>query len=138
MEPGLVYDISDAEYLDFLCALTMRLEDQCLPNRIYDVAALNYPSFAVQLPAGGGRWSWTVRGGGDNGEGGAGRDAVLADRREAELQCELHVGGTVGFGRLVWTSDMYVVSSPIAVIWRRETHHISYSKHKKNDCMNES
>ncbi|OEL35929.1 Subtilisin-like protease SBT1.7 [Dichanthelium oligosanthes] len=57
VDPGLVYDISDAEYLDFLCALkystTMiaavaRSRDfGCAENRTYSVGSLNYPSFSV-------------------------------------------------------------------------------------------
>uniref|UniRef100_A0A453LVU1 Subtilisin-like protease n=1 Tax=Aegilops tauschii subsp. strangulata TaxID=200361 RepID=A0A453LVU1_AEGTS len=64
VDPGLVYDLTAADYLDFLCAieyepaqiaaLTKHSSDHCSPNRTYSVAALNYPSFSATFPAAGG------------------------------------------------------------------------------------
>ncbi|CAN6317647.1 unnamed protein product [Urochloa humidicola] len=57
-DPGLVYDLSARDYVDFLCALkyspamiaaVARSRDgaTCDGNRTYSVGELNYPSFAV-------------------------------------------------------------------------------------------
>lgn len=64
VDPGLVYDITAADYVDFLCAinygpmqiatLTKHSTDGCSANRTYAVTALNYPSFSVMFPAAGG------------------------------------------------------------------------------------
>ncbi|VAI37061.1 unnamed protein product [Triticum turgidum subsp. durum] len=64
VDPGLVYDLTAADYLDFLCAieyepaqiaaLTKHSSDHCSANRTYSVAALNYPSFSATFPAAGG------------------------------------------------------------------------------------
>ncbi|RLN34776.1 hypothetical protein C2845_PM03G17820 [Panicum miliaceum] len=130
----------------------MRVEDQCLANRTYDVAALNYPSFAVQLPAGGGtathpRTATNVGRPGTYraaanvtvaaGRHGPGPAAAITVKVEpAEMRFSqagekqsysvsftsgAMTAGTVGFGRLVWTSDMYVVSSPIIIIKTRKS-----------------
>jgi subtilisin family serine protease len=65
VDPGLVYDLTAADYLDFLCAikyepaqiaaLTKHSTDRCSENRTYAVTALNYPSFSVTFPAAGGK-----------------------------------------------------------------------------------
>uniref|UniRef100_A0ACD5X8X5 Uncharacterized protein n=1 Tax=Avena sativa TaxID=4498 RepID=A0ACD5X8X5_AVESA len=65
VDPGLVYDLTAADYLDFLCAidyepaqiaaLTKHSTDRCSANRTYAVSALNYPSFSVTFPAAGGK-----------------------------------------------------------------------------------
>ncbi|EER90842.1 subtilisin-like protease SBT1.7 [Sorghum bicolor] len=65
VDPGLVYDITAADYIDFLCAnnyepaqiaaLTRQHPSEgCSANRTYTVTALNYPSFSVAFPAAGG------------------------------------------------------------------------------------
>lgn len=64
VDPGLVYDITAADYVDFLCAinygpmqigaLTKHSTNGCSANRTYAVTALNYPSFSVTFPAAGG------------------------------------------------------------------------------------
>jgi hypothetical protein len=65
VDPGLVYDIAAADYVDFLCAINYgpmqiaaltkkRSSDVCIANRTYAVNALNYPSFSVEFPAAGG------------------------------------------------------------------------------------
>lgn len=65
VDPGLVYDITAADYVDFLCAINYgpaqvaalakhSTADRCSANRTYAVTALNYPSFSVTLPAAGG------------------------------------------------------------------------------------
>ncbi|KAK3150017.1 hypothetical protein QOZ80_3AG0226350 [Eleusine coracana subsp. coracana] len=58
LDPGLVYDLSTRDYVDFLCALkyspamiaaVTRSRDQyaCADNKTYSVGDLNYPSFSV-------------------------------------------------------------------------------------------
>nr|XP_043635101.1 subtilisin-like protease SBT1.7 [Erigeron canadensis] len=59
LDPGLVYDASTIDYLNFLCALnysstTIKIysggEFACIKGKKYRVEDLNYPSFAVPLP----------------------------------------------------------------------------------------
>nr|XP_010939822.1 subtilisin-like protease SBT1.7 [Elaeis guineensis] len=57
MEPGLVYDLTADDYIDFLCALNYtslqiaavakRTNYACDDKKTYAVSGLNYPSFAV-------------------------------------------------------------------------------------------
>lgn len=57
LDPGLVYDLGAADYLDFLCALNYTALQigalagsrnfTCSSGKSYAVAALNYPSFSV-------------------------------------------------------------------------------------------
>ncbi|KAK4428649.1 Subtilisin-like protease SBT1.7 [Sesamum alatum] len=58
LDPGLVYDITVDNYVDFLCALKYsssmikiitKQDYSCKVNKEYSVAGLNYPSFAVPL-----------------------------------------------------------------------------------------
>ncbi|XP_057973216.1 subtilisin-like protease SBT1.7 [Malania oleifera] len=61
LHPGLVYNMSFQDYLDFLCALNytsdqiklftsvMNITFNCDSTKTYHVEDLNYPSFAVQL-----------------------------------------------------------------------------------------
>ncbi|XP_072955848.1 subtilisin-like protease SBT1.7 [Typha angustifolia] len=56
-DPGLVYDLTAADYLDFLCALNYSSFEissiapqsnfTCDPKKAYSVTRLNYPSFSV-------------------------------------------------------------------------------------------
>ncbi|XP_042377919.1 subtilisin-like protease SBT1.7 [Zingiber officinale] len=67
MDPGLVYDLTAEDYLDFLCALNYsafrlailarRSDFACDAARAYAVEELNYPSFAVTFPSSGGEAS---------------------------------------------------------------------------------
>ncbi|RRT66095.1 hypothetical protein B296_00012329 [Ensete ventricosum] len=60
IDPGLIYDLTVDDYLDFLCAsnytpfriasLTKRSNFTCDATRTYAVSELNYPSFAVAFP----------------------------------------------------------------------------------------
>ncbi|GKT55258.1 subtilisin-like protease [Colletotrichum tofieldiae] len=56
LDPGLVYDISPNDYVDFLCAVNTtsafitgitRSNYSCISNRTYSAYDLNYPSFSV-------------------------------------------------------------------------------------------
>ncbi|CAH8384964.1 unnamed protein product [Eruca vesicaria subsp. sativa] len=56
--PGLIYDLTTEDYLDFLCAMDYTSSDieivsrrsyTCDPSKTYSVADLNYPSFAVYV-----------------------------------------------------------------------------------------
>ncbi|KAF8092742.1 hypothetical protein N665_0402s0030 [Sinapis alba] len=58
INPGLIYDLTTVDYLDFLCALNYnsslikiisRGNYACDPSKTYSVADLNYPSFAVNV-----------------------------------------------------------------------------------------
>nr|QOQ34357.1 SBT4 [Nicotiana benthamiana] len=60
LNPGLVYDITADDYLNFLCALDYtpsqisslaRRNFTCNESKKYSVTDLNYPSFAVSFPA---------------------------------------------------------------------------------------
>ncbi|XP_009758000.1 subtilisin-like protease SBT1.7 [Nicotiana sylvestris] len=60
LNPGLVYDITTDDYLNFLCALNYtpsqisslaRRNFTCNESKKYSVTDLNYPSFAVSFPA---------------------------------------------------------------------------------------
>ncbi|KAG2545692.1 hypothetical protein PVAP13_9KG226238 [Panicum virgatum] len=150
VDPGLVYDIAAADYVDFLCALnygpmqiatlTKRSADGCTANRTYAESALNYPSFAVTFPAGGGtvKHTRTVTNVGQPGtyrvtaSAAAGGTPVavsvepstLSFSKAGEKQsytvsftAPAKPSGTNGFGRLVWSSDHHVVASPIAATW---------------------
>lgn len=150
VDPGLVYDIAAADYVDFLCAinygpmqiaaLTKHTTDACSGNRTYAVTALNYPSFSVTFPATGGteKHTRTVTNVGQPGtykvtaSAAAGSTPVtvsvepstLTFTKSGEKQsytvsfaAAAMPSGTNGFGRLVWSSDHHVVSSPIAVTW---------------------
>ncbi|XP_042455367.1 subtilisin-like protease SBT1.7 [Zingiber officinale] len=74
LDPGLVYDITTDDYIDFLCALNYTMNQiqivsrqhnvTCDRKRIYSVSDLNYPSFSVGFAtpsgAGGGGSSKTT------------------------------------------------------------------------------
>ncbi|CAF2037579.1 subtilisin-like protease SBT1.7 [Brassica rapa] len=58
ISPGLIYDLTTEDYIDFLCALkynqsqiikVSRGDYTCDPSKTYSVADLNYPSFAVNV-----------------------------------------------------------------------------------------
>ncbi|XP_073006460.1 subtilisin-like protease SBT1.7 [Typha latifolia] len=61
LDPGLVYDLTTDDYVDFLCALnytslqiaavTKRANNTCDGKKTYAVSALNYPSFMVAFDA---------------------------------------------------------------------------------------
>ncbi|XP_020579156.1 subtilisin-like protease SBT1.7 [Phalaenopsis equestris] len=61
IDPGLVYDLTAEDYLDFLCALnytSMQIAAlakgrnfSCDSNKTYAASNLNYPSFSVVFPA---------------------------------------------------------------------------------------
>lgn len=63
LDPGLVYDLTVDDYLDFLCALNYtddqisgltRKKFSCDAKKKYSVTDLNYPSFAVNFQSNGG------------------------------------------------------------------------------------
>ncbi|CAA0836660.1 Subtilisin-like protease SBT1.7 [Striga hermonthica] len=61
LDPGLVYDLTTEDYLNFLCALNYtphyiqlvarQISFACDPNKTYSTTELNYPSFVVLVPA---------------------------------------------------------------------------------------
>ncbi|CAN8278534.1 unnamed protein product [Cochlearia groenlandica] len=68
LNPGLIYDLTADDYLDFLCAsnytwrqikTVARREFECDPKKSYRIADLNYPSFAVTIGQSGGAYTYT-------------------------------------------------------------------------------
>ncbi|CAA7055923.1 unnamed protein product [Microthlaspi erraticum] len=58
LNPGLIYDLTADDYIDFLCAsnytaaqirTVARRDFTCNPKKTYRIADLNYPSFAVRV-----------------------------------------------------------------------------------------
>jgi hypothetical protein len=104
------------------------------------VAALNYPSFSVTLPAAGGKEKHTRT---VTNVGPPGTYKVTASAAAGSTPISVAVepstltfskagekksytvsfaaaglpSGTTGFGRLVWSSDHHVVASPIVATW---------------------
>ncbi|CAH2064548.1 unnamed protein product [Thlaspi arvense] len=63
LSPGLIYDLTAEDYLNFLCAsnytssqikIIARRDFSCDPKKSYKLSDLNYPSFAVIVSQGGG------------------------------------------------------------------------------------
>lgn len=63
LDPGLVYDLTENDYLDFLCAMNYTDDKisgiagekfSCDAGKKYSVTDLNYPSFAVNFQSNGG------------------------------------------------------------------------------------
>ncbi|KAL2895121.1 Subtilisin-like protease SBT1.7 [Bienertia sinuspersici] len=58
LDPGLVYDITVNDYIDFLCALNYSSDEikhttaqayNCSSSKTYSIGDLNYPSFSINL-----------------------------------------------------------------------------------------
>ncbi|CDY67452.1 BnaCnng55020D [Brassica napus] len=68
ISPGLIYDLTTKDYIDFLCALNYNSSQigcvtrgnyACDPRKMYSVADLNYPSFSVSVHGSGGTYKYT-------------------------------------------------------------------------------
>ncbi|KAL0642556.1 hypothetical protein Bca4012_040846 [Brassica carinata] len=145
--PGLIYDLTAVDYLDFLCAMDYTASDieivsrrnyTCDPSKTYSVADLNYPSFAVYVDiAGEYKYTRTV-----TSVGGAGTYSVkvTSETRAVKILVEPAVlnfkevnekksyavtftvdlskpSGSNSFGSIEWSDGKHVVSSPVAVSW---------------------
>ncbi|CAN7089480.1 unnamed protein product [Brassica rapa subsp. narinosa] len=145
--PGLIYDLTAVDYLDFLCAMDYTASDieivsrrnyTCDPSKTYSVADLNYPSFAVYVDvAREYKYTRTV-----TSVGGAGTYSVkvTSETRAVKILVEPAVlnfkevnekksyavtftvdlskpSGSNSFGSIEWSDGKHVVSSPVAVSW---------------------
>lgn len=152
LDPGLVYDLDAQDYLDFLCALNYtsaqinslaRRNSTCAPGKSYSVNNLNYPSFALILPA-------QVSSGGSSvvkhtrtltnvGPAGTYKVSVTSSSDSVKIAVDpesLTFGqtnekksyvvtftatsmpsNTNSFGRIEWSDGKHVVGSPVAVSW---------------------
>ncbi|KAJ4877846.1 Subtilisin-like protease SBT1.7 [Raphanus sativus] len=146
-DPGLIYDLTTADYLDFLCAMSYtaseiqmvsRRNHTCDPSKTYSVADLNYPSFAVYVDRSGAyKYTRTV-----TSVGGAGTYSVkvTSDTTAVNILVEPAVldfkqvnekksyavtftvdlskpSGSDSYGSIEWYDGTHVVSSPVAVSW---------------------
>ncbi|KAJ0252972.1 PA domain-containing protein [Hirschfeldia incana] len=146
-DPGLIYDLTTADYLDFLCAMSYtsseiqmvsRRNHTCDPTKTYSVADLNYPSFAVYVDrAGEYKYTRTV-----TNVGGAGTYSVkvTSETTAVKILVEPAVlnfeqvnekksyvvtftidlskpSGSNSYGSIEWSDGKHVVSSPVAVFW---------------------
>ncbi|KAJ0245360.1 Subtilisin-like protease [Hirschfeldia incana] len=146
VDPGLVYDLSDVDYLNYLCSLKYTGERILLfSGTNYTCPAtpgdLNYPSFAVNLANGAKlkavrSYKRTVT---NVGPPACEYMAHVEEPKGVEVRVEPKVlkfqkvrerlsytvtfvaeasrDSTSSFGALVWISDKHKVRSPIAVTW---------------------
>ncbi|CAA0841020.1 Subtilisin-like protease SBT1.7 [Striga hermonthica] len=154
LNPGLVYDLETDNYLSFLCALKYtpaqinslaRRNFTCALDKVYSVNDLNYPSFAVSLPAqmGSGSARPTVvkhtRTLTNVGPPGTYKVSVSSTSESVKISVVPAVltfsqtnekksymatfsatpmpSNTNAFGRIEWSDGKYVVGSPVAISW---------------------
>ncbi|CAI0395124.1 unnamed protein product [Linum tenue] len=119
-DPGLVYDVSTEDYLNYLCSLDYNATQmsavlsgksfECPEGSDFRPGDLNYPSFAVNFKRGGGGRNETVRF----------RRTVTNVGTDV---CSYRAGGgdsVPAFGSVVWSAGKYSVRSPIAVTWEQQ------------------
>ncbi|XP_057768884.1 subtilisin-like protease SBT1.7 [Salvia miltiorrhiza] len=148
LNPGLVYDLDAEDYLNFLCALNYtaaqinslaRRNYSCVAGKSYSVNDLNYPSFALTLPAQGGssvvRHTRTLT---NVGPPGTYKVSVTSDdsvkiavdpesltfgqSKEKKsytvtFSAAARPSSANGFGRIEWSDGKRVVGSPVAITW---------------------
>lgn len=143
MDPGLVYDLTTKDYLNFLCSLgynasTMSIfyeEPYSCPSKNLSLLQLNYPSITVPSLAGPTTVTRTVRN-----VGGPGTykvrfhapqgvlmsvkpDSLVFKKNGEEKKFEvtlapkggIGIGSDYVFGRLIWSDGMHYVRSPVVV-----------------------
>ncbi|CAN8264155.1 unnamed protein product [Cochlearia groenlandica] len=144
--PGLIYDITTEDYLDFLCASNytttqirsvLRRDYTCDPSKSYSVTDLNYPSFAVNVDGEAYKYKRVV-----TSVGGAGNYSVkvssetkavnisiepaVLNFKEANEKKSYTVTFIVdssrasrsnSFGSIEWSDGKHVVASPVAISW---------------------
>ncbi|CDY55359.1 BnaCnng28690D [Brassica napus] len=147
VNPGLIYDLTTADYLGFLCALKYnssliriisRGNYACDPSKTYSVADLNYPSFAVNVDGSDTyKYTRTV-----TNVGGAGSYSVKVTSETTALKISVEPAvlnfkevnekksyevtftvdsskpsGSNSFGTIEWSDGKHVVASPVAISW---------------------
>lgn len=143
MDPGLVYDLTSEDYLNFLCSLgynasTMSIfyeKPYSCPSKKLSLLQLNYPSITVPSLAGPTTVTRTVRNVGGPGTYKARfhapqgvlmsvkPDSLVFKKNgeEKKFQVTLAPKGGIGigsdyvFGRLIWSDGMHYVRSPVVV-----------------------
>ncbi|KAJ0255454.1 Subtilisin-like protease [Hirschfeldia incana] len=147
VNPGLIYDITTVDYIGFLCALKYnssliraisRGNYDCDPSKTYSVAALNYPSFAVNVNGSdtykytrtvtnvGGTGSYSVRVTSETTAVKISVEPAVLNFKEVNEKKSYLVTFTVdsskpsgsnSFGSIVWSDGKHVVASPVAISW---------------------
>ncbi|KAG2278125.1 hypothetical protein Bca52824_060680 [Brassica carinata] len=147
ISPGLIYDLTTEDYIDFLCALNYNQSQiikvsrgnyTCDPCKTYSVADLNYPSFAVNVDGSDTyKYTRTV-----TNVGGAGSYSVkvISETTAVKISVEPPVltfkevnekksysvtftvnsskpSGFNSFGSIEWSDGKHVVASPVAIRW---------------------
>ncbi|KAJ0248204.1 PA domain-containing protein [Hirschfeldia incana] len=147
INPGLIYDLTTVDYLDFLCALNYtssqikrasRRNYTCDPSKTYSVGNLNYPSFAVNVQGSGAyKYMRTV-----TSVGGAGSYSVKVSSETTAVKISVvpevlnfkevnekksysvtfnvdstRASGSNSFGSIKWSDGKHVVASPVAISW---------------------
>ncbi|KAL3840463.1 hypothetical protein ACJIZ3_025054 [Penstemon smallii] len=101
LDPGLIYDATIDNYMDFLCAINYsssmikmigKQDYSCQVGKEYSVEDLNYPSFAVPLQ-------------------------TASKSLTVTFTASYMPSGTTSFAHLEWTDGQHVVGSPIAFTW---------------------
>lgn len=147
VNPGLVYDLGVEDYLNFLCALNYtsaqinslaRRNFSCAEGKSYSVNDLNYPSFAVNVPAQGSSVVKHTRTLTNVGEAGTYKVSISApssvkitvnpdslsfgqnkDKKSyvVTFSATSMPSNTNDFGRIEWSDGKHVVGSPVAISW---------------------
>ncbi|KAF8101054.1 hypothetical protein N665_0211s0043 [Sinapis alba] len=148
INPGLIYDLTTVDYLDFLCALNYtssqinivsRGNYKCDPTKKYSIADLNYPSFAVNVDESSTyKYTRTV-----TNVGGAGSYSVKVTSEATSVKISVEPAvlnfkevnekksyavtftvdsskpsGSNSFGSIEWSDGKHVVASPVAISWK--------------------
>ncbi|KAG2278128.1 hypothetical protein Bca52824_060683 [Brassica carinata] len=147
VNPGLIYDLTTADYLDFLCALNYnssrirvvsRGNYTCDSSKNYSVADLNYPSFAVNVDGSdtykytrtvtnvGGAGSYSVKVTSETTAVKISVQPTVLNFKEVNEKKSYSVTFTVdsskpsgsnSFGSIEWSDGKHVVASPVAISW---------------------
>ncbi|XP_048595482.1 subtilisin-like protease SBT1.7 [Brassica napus] len=147
VNPGLIYDLTTVDYLDFLCALkytssqiisVSRGNYPCDSNKTYSVADLNYPSFAVNVDGSdtykytrtvtnvGGAGSYSVKVISETTAVKISVEPAVLNFKEVNEKKSYSVTFTVvssmaprsnSFGSIEWSDGKHVVASPVAISW---------------------
>lgn len=149
VNPGLVYDLGVEDYLNFLCALNYtsaqinslaRRNFSCAEGKSYSVNDLNYPSFAVNVPAQGSSVVKHTRTLTNVGPAGTYKVSISApswvkitvnpdslsfgqnkDKKSYVVTFSATSmpsgSNTNDFGRIEWSDGKHVVGSPVAISW---------------------
>lgn len=147
VNPGLVYDLGVDDYLNFLCALNYssaqinslaRRNFSCAEGKSYSVNDLNYPSFALSVPAQGSSVVKHTRTLTNVGPAGTYEVSISSpssvkitvdpdtltfgqtnDKKSyvVTFSATSMPSNTNDFGRIEWSDGKHVVGSPVAISW---------------------